>query len=203
MPIHMEQLPNGCFIAQSTEFTLVETSTGWARALAEHPDQAVCMKFALNRAQAVEAGTFNGPTLTSCATQTERHHQGRKGASCSSCDTNACGEKRQINRLLACCAWEGAPLGILTDGLRWRLFLHTAGEDQRYSNFGEIGPCREPGRRGGRSQPLPRRGQGGQQAGGQVVGEDPSGTELGRVEQAGHHGRLATAGGRHDRRCRW
>ncbi len=45
---------------------------------------------------------------------------------------------RTVNRLLSCCAREGTPLGVLTDGLRWRLFLHTAGEDQRYSNFCEI-----------------------------------------------------------------
>ena len=45
---------------------------------------------------------------------------------------------RTVNRLLGCCAKEGAPLGILTDGLRWRLFLHTAGEDQRDSSFCEI-----------------------------------------------------------------
>ena len=45
---------------------------------------------------------------------------------------------RTVNRLLTCCAEEGAPLGILTDGLRWRLFLHTAGENRRDSSFCEM-----------------------------------------------------------------
>ena len=45
---------------------------------------------------------------------------------------------RTVNRLLGCCAREGAPLGILTDGLRWRLFLHTAGEEQRGGSFCDI-----------------------------------------------------------------
>ena len=45
---------------------------------------------------------------------------------------------RTVNRLLGCCAREGTPLGVLTDGLRWRLFLHTAGENRRDSSFCEI-----------------------------------------------------------------
>lgn len=45
---------------------------------------------------------------------------------------------RTVNRLLCCCAREGTPLGILTDGLRWRLFLHTAGENRRGGSFCEI-----------------------------------------------------------------
>ena len=38
--------------------------------------------------------------------------------------------RRRVNRLLASCAREGASLGVLTDGLGWRLFLRIAGEDQ-------------------------------------------------------------------------
>ena len=45
---------------------------------------------------------------------------------------------RTVNRLLGCCAREGAPLGVLTDGLRWRLFLHTAGENRRGGSFCEL-----------------------------------------------------------------
>ena len=45
---------------------------------------------------------------------------------------------RTVNRLLGCCASVGAPLGVLTDGLRWRLFLHTAGENRRDGSFCEI-----------------------------------------------------------------
>jgi hypothetical protein len=45
---------------------------------------------------------------------------------------------RTVNRLLGCCAKEGAPLGVLTDGLSWRLFLPTVGEGHRDSSFCEI-----------------------------------------------------------------
>ena len=45
---------------------------------------------------------------------------------------------RTVNRLLGCCAREGAPLGVLTDDLSWRLFLPTVGEGQRDSGFCEI-----------------------------------------------------------------
>ena len=45
---------------------------------------------------------------------------------------------RTVRRMLGCCAREGAPLGVLTDGLRWRLFLYTAGESQRDSSFCEM-----------------------------------------------------------------
>ena len=45
---------------------------------------------------------------------------------------------RTVNRLLGCCAREGAPLGVLTDGLRWRLFLHTSGENLRGGSFCEL-----------------------------------------------------------------
>ena len=45
---------------------------------------------------------------------------------------------RTVNRLLGCCAREGAPLGVLTDGLRWRLFLHTAGENRQGGSFCEL-----------------------------------------------------------------
>lgn len=69
MPIHIEQAPNGRFVARSSDFALVETSTGWAKTLAEDPDHAVCLKLALKRAQAVEAGTFNEPD-----THIVRHH---------------------------------------------------------------------------------------------------------------------------------
>ena len=51
---------------------------------------------------------------------------------------------RTVNRLLGCCAGEGAPLGILTDGLRWRFFLHTEGEVQRDSSFCEIDLAGDP-----------------------------------------------------------
>ena len=51
---------------------------------------------------------------------------------------------RTVNRLLVCCAREGAPLGILTDGLRWRMFLHTEGEDRRDSGFCEIDLAGDP-----------------------------------------------------------
>ena len=45
---------------------------------------------------------------------------------------------RTVNRLLGCCASVGAPLGVLTDGLQWRLFLHTAGENRRGGSFCDI-----------------------------------------------------------------
>ncbi len=45
---------------------------------------------------------------------------------------------RTVNRLLTCCASEGVPLGALTDGLRWRLFLHTSGENLRDGSFCEL-----------------------------------------------------------------
>ena len=45
---------------------------------------------------------------------------------------------RTVKWLLGCCAKEGAPLGVLTDGLSWRLFLPTVGEGQRDSSFCEI-----------------------------------------------------------------
>ena len=51
---------------------------------------------------------------------------------------------RTVNRLLGCCAREGAPLGILTGGLRWRLFLQTEGEDQRDSGICEIDLSGDP-----------------------------------------------------------
>ena len=51
---------------------------------------------------------------------------------------------RTVKWLLGCCAREGSPLGILTDGLRWRLFLHTAGEDQRDRSFCEIDIAGDP-----------------------------------------------------------
>ena len=52
---------------------------------------------------------------------------------------------RTVNRLLSCCAREGAPMGILTDGLRWLLFLHATGEGQRDSSFCEIDLAGNPG----------------------------------------------------------
>ena len=51
---------------------------------------------------------------------------------------------RTVNRLLGCCAREGSPLGILTDGLRWRLFLHTAGENRQGGSFCEIDLAGKP-----------------------------------------------------------
>ena len=45
---------------------------------------------------------------------------------------------RTVNRLLGCCASEGVPLGVLTDGLRWRLFLCTSGENRWGGSFCEI-----------------------------------------------------------------
>ena len=45
---------------------------------------------------------------------------------------------RTVSRLLGCCAKEGAALGVLTDGLSWRLFLPTVGEGQRDSSFCEV-----------------------------------------------------------------
>ena len=55
------------------------------------------------------------------------------------------GAARRVNRLLGCCAREGAPLGVLTDGLGWSLFLHTAGEDQRACGFCEMDLAGNPG----------------------------------------------------------
>ena len=51
---------------------------------------------------------------------------------------------RTVNRLLGCCAREGAALGVLTDGLRWRLFLHTSGENRRDGGFCEIDLAGDP-----------------------------------------------------------
>lgn len=51
---------------------------------------------------------------------------------------------RTVNRLLGCCAGEGAPLGILTGGLRWRLFLHMEGENRRGGSFCEIDLAGDP-----------------------------------------------------------
>ena len=51
---------------------------------------------------------------------------------------------RTVNRLLGCCAVEGAPLGILTDGLRWRLFLPTEEESKGDSSFCDIDLAGDP-----------------------------------------------------------
>ena len=61
MNIPMTQGMDGRWIAHSTGFALVETSSGWARTLAEHPDHDTCLKMAQARMKAVEDGTFDIP----------------------------------------------------------------------------------------------------------------------------------------------
>ena len=61
MQIVLTQGMDGRFIARADTFTLVETSSGWARTLAEHPDRQACLDLAHHRAQAVSAGTLAMP----------------------------------------------------------------------------------------------------------------------------------------------
>ena len=61
MQIILTQGMDGRFIAHADTFTLVETSSGWARTLAEHPDRQTCLDLAHRRAQAVGAGTLAMP----------------------------------------------------------------------------------------------------------------------------------------------
>ena len=61
MPITLTQGADSRFIAQTDEFTLVETSSGWARTLAEHPDRDACLALAHRRVQAVRTGALDMP----------------------------------------------------------------------------------------------------------------------------------------------
>ena len=59
MSIHLKQGVDSRWIASNDEFDLVETSSGWARTLAEHPDKATCLEMAEARTRAVDDGTFD------------------------------------------------------------------------------------------------------------------------------------------------
>ena len=61
MTIMLTQAVDGRYVAQADTFTLVETSSGWARTLAEHPDRDTCLALAHRRAQAVLNGTLDLP----------------------------------------------------------------------------------------------------------------------------------------------
>ena len=90
----------------------------------------------------VMPGRRSGNVEISYALMTTRSGSGESSSPWVLVEVRSPGESleatRTVNRVLGCCARERTPLGILIDGLRWRLFLHTAGEDQRYSNFCEI-----------------------------------------------------------------
>lgn len=90
----------------------------------------------------VMPGYRSGNTEIGYALMTPRSGSGESPSPLVLVEVRSPGESleaaRTVNRLLGCCAREGAPLGVLTDGLRWRLFLHTAGENRRGGSFCEL-----------------------------------------------------------------